>query len=381
MLIFGIETSCDETAASIVEDGVKETCSVVASSKEFHEKTGGIVPEVAARKQLESIVPVISECFEKYQKIKGYEKIENCYEDINAVAVTAGPGLLGSLVVGVEAAKSLALFLNKPLIPVNHLIGHLYGNFLLEDGTEKNITFPAVALLVSGGHTDLILIKNHGDFEYIGGTLDDAVGEAYDKVARLLGLTRYLGGALLSKKAQECKVNTIKGRLPRPMVDQDNFDFSFSGLKTAARRLIENEKLPTEVIAREFEDSVVEVLTKKTLRAVKKYGVKSLLMGGGVSANQHLRETLERECKKINVKFYAPPLRLCTDNAVYIASAAYFMYENEQYTRKHSEQSEREGSYIASAAYFMHANNHGKYAQVDFENIQPNPSLGITDKI
>ena len=175
-------------------------------------------------------------------------------------------------------------------------------------------------------------MKGHGDFEYIGGTTDDAVGEAYDKVARLLGLSQYLGGALLSKKAQECKINTIKGKLPRPMIDQDNFDFSFSGLKTATRRLIENEKLPVEVVAREFEDAVVDVLNKKTLRAVKKYGVKSLLLGGGVSANQHLRNTLESECKKVNVKFYAPPLRLCSDNAVYIVSAAYFMYANEQHT-------------------------------------------------
>jgi len=352
VLIFGIETSCDETAASIVEDGVKEICSIVSSSKEFHEKTGGIVPEVAARKQVESIVPVISECFEKYREIKGYENIDNCYKDIDAVAVTLGPGLLGSLVVGVEAAKSLAFFLNKPLIPVNHLIGHLYGNFLEEDSVKKNIIFPAVALLVSGGHTDLILIKNHGEFEYIGGTLDDAVGEAYDKVARLLDLSRYLGGAFLSKKAQECKVNTIKGKLPRPMIDQDNFDFSFSGLKTATRRLIENEKLPAAVVAREFEDAVVDVLSRKTIRAVKKYGVSSLLMGGGVSANLRLRETLESECKKINVKFYAPPLRLCSDNAVYIASAAYFMYGKEQ----------------------------KKFERINFENIQPNPSLGIADK-
>jgi len=367
VLIFGIETSCDETAASIVEDGVKEICSVVSSSKEFHEKTGGIVPEVAARKQVESIVPVISECFEKYKEIKGYKSIELCYADIDAVAVTVGPGLVGSLVVGVEAAKSLALFLNKPLIPVNHLIGHLYGNFLSEEDNEKNIIFPAVALLVSGGHTDLILIKNHGDFEYIGGTLDDAVGEAYDKVARLLGLSRYLGGALLSKKAQECRINTIKGRLPRPMIDQDNFDFSFSGLKTATRRLIEHEKIPTEVIAREFEDAVVEVLAKKTLKAVKKHGVNSLLLGGGVSANVHLRETLESECKKVNVQFYAPPLRLCTDNAVYIASATYFMYVKDT------------NSILKSNSSLENNVEHNGYQGLDFEEIQPNPSLGITD--
>ncbi len=347
MIIFGIETSCDETAAAIVEDGVFEICSVVSSSKEFHEKTGGIVPEVAARKQVEAMVPVISECFEKYRDLKKYDGVNRCYEDIDAVSVTVGPGLIGSLIVGVEAAKSLALFLKKPIIPVNHLVGHIYANFLKsENKNEREIEFPSIVLLVSGGHTDLVLMKNHGDFEYIGGTTDDAVGEAYDKVARLLGLSQYLGGALLSKKAQECKINTIEGRLPRPMVDQDNFDFSFSGLKTATKRLIENESFPVEVVAREFEDAVVEVLIKKTMKAVKKYGVKSVLLGGGVSANTFLRERIKNECDKLGVKSFVPPLRLCTDNAVYIASAAYFMYASEQY---------------------------------DFKNIQPDPSLGIMD--
>lgn len=374
MNIFGIETSCDETAASIVEDGVTEICSVVSSSKEFHEKTGGIVPEIAARKQVEAMAPVIAECFEKYKDLKKYERVEDCYKDIDAVAVTVGPGLIGSLIVGVEAAKALALFLNKPLIPVNHLVGHIYGNFLTEEKddkeekNEKEIEFPAVVLLVSGGHTDLVLMKGHADFEYIGGTTDDAVGEAYDKVARLLGLSQYLGGALLSKKAQECQINTIQGKLPRPMIDQDNFDFSFSGLKTATRRLIENEKIPVEVVAREFEDSVVDVLNRKTLRAVKKYGVKSLLLGGGVSANQHLRDTLESECKKVNVKFYAPPLRLCSDNAVYIASAAYFM----SIKKPHSSSKGNPGDSILGSAV-----GHNKQLNIDFKDIQPNPSLGI----
>lgn len=351
MKILGIETSCDETAASIVEDGIKEICSVVASSKEFHEKTGGIVPEIAARKQVEVIVPVISECFEKYKELKKYENIEDCYKDIDAVAVTVGPGLIGSLIVGVEAAKALALFLDKPLIPVNHLVGHIYGNFLEVEGVKKDIEFPAIVLLVSGGHTDLVLMEGHGDFEYIGGTLDDAVGEAFDKVARLLGLSRYLGGAILSKKAQECKINTIEGKLPRPMLDKDTFDFSFSGLKTATRRLVETEKIPVEVVAREFEDAVVEVLLNKTIRAVKKYKVKSVLLGGGVSANLYLRQSIEKECEKLGVLAHVPPLRLCTDNAVYIASAAYFMYANEQ----------------------------EKFKNFDFKDIQPDPSLGFMD--
>ena len=343
MTIFGIETSCDETAAAIVEDGVKEICSVVASSKEFHEKTGGIVPEIAARKQVEAMVPVIHECFEKYKELKQLKTLEDCYKNIDAVAVTVGPGLIGSLIVGIEAAKSLALFLNKPLIPVNHLIGHIYGNFI---DNPQEILFPAVVLLVSGGHTDLVLMKDHGNYEYLGGTLDDAAGEAYDKVARLLGLSKYLGGALLSKKALECKENTLKGKLPRPMIDQDNFDFSFAGLKTASRRLVEENKYSSEVIAKEFEEAAVEVLVKKTIKAVKKFNVKTIMLGGGVSANNYLREEIKKEADKIGVITQIPPIRLCTDNAVYIAVAAYFN------------------------------NNPRKY-----EEIEVNPSLGIMDLV
>ncbi len=343
MIIFGIETSCDETAASIVEDGVYEICSVVSSSKEFHEKTGGVVPEVAARKQVEAITPVIKECFEEYKEKKGYKKIEDCYKDIDAVAVTVGPGLIGSLIVGVEAAKALSVFLKKPIIPVNHLVGHIYANFLNQSENENKIDFPAIALLVSGGHTDIVYIKNHGDMEYLGGTLDDAVGESFDKVARMLGLSKYLGGVLLSNKASECDVSTAKGLLPRPMIDQDNFDFSFSGLKTATKRLIEKETHSAESVAREFEDAVVEVLVKKTIKAVEKYNVKTVLLGGGVSANITLRKEILKECEKRKISIFVPPLRLCTDNAVYIASAAYFSGKKEN----------------------------------DIENIVPDPSLGI----
>ncbi len=346
MIIFGIETSCDETAASIVEDGVNEICNVVSSSKEFHEKTGGIVPEIAARKQVEAITPVIKECFEAYKKKKGYKKLEDCYKDIDAVAVTVGPGLIGSLIVGVEAAKALSVFLKKPIIPVNHLIGHIYANFLNPSENEINkIDFPAIALLVSGGHTDIVYIKNHGDMEYLGGTLDDAVGESFDKVARMLGLSKYLGGVLLSNKASECEVSTAKGLLPRPMIDQDNFDFSFSGLKTATKRLIETGEHRVASIAREFEDAVVEVLVKKTIKAVEKYNVKTLLLGGGVSANTTLREKILEECEKRKISVFVPPLRLCTDNAVYIASAAYFNAKKEN----------------------------------DVKDIVPDPSLGIMD--
>ena len=315
MVIFSIESSCDETAAAVVIDGVIEVCSVVASSKELHEKTGGIVPEIAARKQVEFVVPVINETLDQY-KAKG-----GSVESVDAVAVTVGPGLIGSLVVGVEAAKSLALAWNKPLIPVNHLVGHVYANFLAgADGVAPTIEFPAVVLLVSGGHTDLVLMRGHGDFEYIGGTFDDAAGEAFDKTARILGYAKYLGAVELSKKAAAWVGNTPTPLFPRPMLGEANFDFSFSGLKTAAKRVVDSQKYPADLVAKEFESAVVDVLVGKTLRAAKTYGAKSILLGGGVSANRLLREKISQA----EIPVHIPPLRLCTDNAVYIAAAAFF---------------------------------------------------------
>ncbi|EKD96281.1 MAG: hypothetical protein ACD_24C00110G0001 [uncultured bacterium] len=353
MLILGIETSCDETAAALVEDGVHEISSVIASSQEIHQATGGIVPEVAARKQVEFIVPVIEQTLKKATDVLGKrDKSIKGYQDvigkIDAIAVTVGPGLIGSLLIGVEAAKALSVAWNKPLIPVNHLIGHIYGNFLresslsfggdLKPGEEPptntnrtvpvgDIAFPAVVLIVSGGHTDLVLMKDHGDFDYLGGTLDDAAGEAFDKTARLLGLGKYLGGPLLSKKAAECTHNSLIGRLPRSKMHDNDYDFSFSGLKTAVVRLVDSLSMggvPVEVIACEFENAVVDVLVHKTMRAVKDYNVPTLLLAGGVAANIQLRTRLKNECEELGVRFFVPPLRLCSDNAIYIASAAYF---------------------------------------------------------
>ena len=322
MKILGIESSCDETAAAIVENGTHLICSVVASSKEFHEKTGGIVPEVAARKQVEAIVPVVEACLNQFAEKEGFPTITEAIAHIDSIAITVGPGLVGSLIVGVAAAKALALAWNKPLVPVNHLVGHIYANFV-ENPVE--IQFPAVALLVSGGHTDLVLLRGHGDFEYIGGTLDDAAGESFDKTARLLGLSNYLGGVLLSKKAAECSKNDLAGKLPRPMLAEDNFDFSFSGLKTAVKRLVELQNPPADQVACEFETAVVDVLVGKTIKAAKKYNTKSLLMGGGVAANTQLRTRLAAEAKILGVDFFVPPISLCTDNAVYIAATAYFI--------------------------------------------------------
>jgi N6-L-threonylcarbamoyladenine synthase len=314
--ILALETSCDETACAIVEDGRTEISSTVASSAELHQKTGGIVPEVAARKQVESILPVIEDCLNK----SGLE-----ISEIDALAVTVGPGLIGSLLVGVEAAKALSLVWEKPLIPVNHLIGHIYGNFL-ENGHPLEISFPAVVLVVSGGHTDLVLMRDHGDFSYLGGTLDDAAGEAFDKSARLLGLSAYLGGPELSAEAEKCSENTLQGRLPRPMLDQDNYDFSFSGLKTAVRRLKEKVSVPREVLACEFESAAVEVLVTKTIKAATDYRVPTILLGGGVAANKRLRTQLKEKAEEQGIKVFLPPMKYCGDTAVYIASAAYYNY-------------------------------------------------------
>lgn len=336
MKILGIETSCDETACAIVEDGVKELASVVATSADLHEKTGGIVPEVAARKQVESIVPVIQECLDK-------AGIKDPKKELDAIAVTYGPGLIGSLLVGVEAAKSLSYIWELPLIPVNHLIGHIYGNYVENDSLDS-IELPAVVLVVSGGHTDLVVMYNHGKYEYLGGTVDDAAGEAFDKVARLLGLSKYLGGAQLSKKASECKENSIAGRLPRPMLDRDDFNFSFSGLKTAVKRLVENENHPVEDVACEFESAAVDVLSEKTIRAAKKAKAKTILLGGGVAANQNLRSRIIFEAEELGIPVFVPPNKYCGDSAVYIASAAFF-------------------------------NNH----PVDLKDVQADPSLGILD--
>lgn len=331
MIILGIESSCDETAAAIVENGQTILSSVVASSLAMHQKTGGIIPEVAAREQIKCIIPVIEESIKSAKSIKGIKSID-------ALAVTYGPGLIGSLLVGIETAKTLAYVWNKPIIPVNHLIGHLYANWISnnKEQTTKNKVepkFPALALVVSGGHTDLVLMKNHNQIEWIGGTRDDAAGECFDKCARLLDLG-YPGGPAISQAAKEFIIQNseFKIQLPRPMINDDNFDFSFSGLKTAVLRETENLKLKTlsksvkssvlSALAYELQESICEVLVTKTLKAVEKYQVKSLLLAGGVSANFRLREVFSS--KIVNCKLYIPPFNLCTDNAAYIAACAYY---------------------------------------------------------
>ncbi len=314
MKILGIETSCDETAAAVVEDGTRILSNIVASSQALHAKYGGIIPEKAAREQVKAIVPVIREAL---------TTADLSPKDLDAVAVTFGPGLIGSLLIGTETAKTLVLAWDKPLIPVNHLLGHIYANWLNGNSPE----LPAVVLLVSGGHTELILMSDHGRFKYLGGTLDDAAGECFDKSARLLGLG-YPGGPAIEKAALKVRreQKTVNSqRLPRPMINEKNFDFSFSGLKTAVANASQHV-LNKNLLALELEEAVSDVLVKKTLTAVEKYRGKSLLLAGGVAANQRLRKKMKSEIEKLQIEFYVPEVKWCTDNAAGIASAAFFNY-------------------------------------------------------
>lgn len=321
MKILAIETSCDETSVSVVEDGIKILSNVIASSLDLHTQTGGIIPEVAARQQIKSILPVLDEALKKAQL--------KSIEDIDTLGVTIGPGLIGSLLVGVETARTLAYLFQKPIIPINHLVAHLYANWLEQ---EKLPSFPALALVVSGGHTDLVSFKGHGSLEWIGGTRDDAAGEAFDKCARLLGLP-YPGGPSIAKAALEIKGKKEEFSLPRPMIGEKNFDWSFSGLKTAVLRevekLTEEEKKDPQIISQlafEIQEAICEVLVQKTLKAVKLYSPQSLLLAGGVSANSRLKEMFQEEIKnqRLKVNFYSPSPQLSTDNAAAIASCAFF---------------------------------------------------------
>ncbi len=321
MLILGIETSCDETAASLIEikkRKVKILSNVVSSQIKIHQKYGGIVPEVAARKHLESILYVIKKALKKIEK-----------EKIDFLTVTTGPGLITSLLIGVEVAKTLAYAWQKPVVAINHLEGHIYAGYLSSlDFYLPNFRFPALCLIVSGGHTELVLIKDHGRYQKIGQTRDDAAGEAFDKVAKLLNLG-YPGGPIISKLAQ--KGNDQAFNLPRPMINSHDFDFSFSGLKTAVlysiKRLRATKCLfQIEDFCASFEQAVIEVLIAKTIRVAKKHRVKTIILTGGVAANKKLRKQLgERIKEELPVISYQVPLiEFCTDNAAMIAWAGFF---------------------------------------------------------
>ncbi len=307
MLILGIETSCDETAAAIIEDGTKIISNVKATTLDANRAFGGVVPDKTAREQLKLILPVIAQAVEP---IGGIEKID-------AIAVTRGPGLIGSLLIGVETAKTLAYSLNKSIVPVNHLVGHIYANWLETTSPPK---FPALALLVSGAHSDLILMTAHGKFKLLGSTRDDAAGECFDKCGRVLGL-EYPYGPYIETEAEKY-TGAPKITLPRPLLNQKNYDFSFSGLKTAFLREFQKGQ-PKTALAYELQEAVTDVLVAKFVRAATEFKTKSLLLAGGVAANKCLRSKLQSKFSKI----FIPPISLCTDNATYIAAAAYFNYK------------------------------------------------------
>jgi N6-L-threonylcarbamoyladenine synthase len=321
MIILGIESSCDETAAAVIRTDDKKhielLSNVIATSLTLHAKTGGIIPEVAAREQVKFIIPVIEEAMKVLQNPK---------QEIDAIAVTVGPGLIGSLLVGVETARTFAYVWQKPLIPVNHLFGHIYANFI----GENEIEFPAIALIVSGGHTDLVLMSSHREIKWLGGTRDDAAGEAFDKTGRLLNLD-YPAGPQIEQLAKAVKKDIY--HFPRPLVGSADFDFSFSGLKTAVlRETQKDEKMNDERIANicySLQEAVFDILIKKTFRAANKFGVKSILLGGGVTANQTLRKKFESAISthESSIKLFVPDKKLCTDNAAMIAAAAVFNNE------------------------------------------------------
>lgn len=308
MLILGIDTSCDETSAGIVEDGRYVRANVISSQVAVHAKYGGVVPEVASRHHMEAMIPAVQAAF---------IEAECTRDDLDAIAVTSGPGLAGCLLVGLNTAKALSFAWDKPLISVNHLEGHIYANWL---DIETPPEMPAIILIVSGAHTELVLVRAHGDYELLGSTRDDAAGEAFDKAARLLGLG-FPGGPLIQKKATEASAKPP--RLPRAMLG-NSLDFSFSGLKTAVRTMAMEGTIPIEDIAAGFQTSVVDVLTRKTKLAVEQHDVRCVLLSGGVAANGPLRASLRAS---LPVPVFFPPPILCTDNGAMIAAAAFYRAE------------------------------------------------------
>ncbi len=311
--ILGIESSCDETSASIVKNGTDEIATVILSQIDVHTKYGGVVPEIASRCHIENITIVLEKLF---------DDANVTIDDITAIAVTYGPGLIGSLLVGLETAKTLALIYNKPLVPVHHIAGHIYANKLV-----SKFNFPLITLVVSGGHTEIVLMDEEYSFKKIGSTKDDAIGEAYDKVARVIGLP-YPGGPAIDNLAS---TGNDTYDLPYPL-DDDTYDFSFSGIKSAVINLVHNEQQRgNEVnkadLATTFQNRVVSVLTKKVIKAALEYNVKQILLSGGVAASKGLRGELSKLCEKNNIELVAPPIKYCTDNATMIACAGYYAYK------------------------------------------------------
>ena len=314
--ILAIESSCDETAAAVVKNGREVLSNIISSRIDIHKKYGGVVPEIASRCHIAAVDAVVDEAL---------TGADVTLDDIDAIAVTYGPGLVGALLVGVSCAKALAFAKNKPLIGVHHIRGHIMANFI----AHKNLEPPFVCLVASGGHSHIVYVKNYTDFEVIGRTCDDAAGEAYDKVARVLGLG-YPGGPLIDNLAREGKKEAVKF----PRVDMKNeFDFSFSGVKTAVINYIHKmEQSGLEYnkadVAASFQEAVVDVLCRHTVNAAKMKGADKIALAGGVAANSALRERFEKACERENIRFFVPPAILCTDNAAMIGCCGYYEYIN-----------------------------------------------------
>jgi len=314
MLILGIESSCDETAAAVVEDGRRVLSNIIATSLEEHKLYGGVVPEIASRRHAESISGVVSEAL---------EQANCCIDDIDAIAVTYAPGLIGSLLVGVNFAKGLALAADKPLVPVHHLRGHIASNYI-----DSNLEPEFLCLVVSGGHSHIVLVKDYTDIEVIGKTRDDAAGEALDKAGRAMGLA-YPGGVSIDKLSKEGNENAFS--FPHPKINDSVYDYSFSGLKTAVINIIHNasqkgEEINTADLAASYQKTVVDCLLEKIELAIQNTGAKQLVIAGGVSANSKLRSEAEKLCKKLGISLSIPALKYCGDNAAMIASQGYFEY-------------------------------------------------------
>lgn len=312
--ILGIETSCDETSAAVVENGRTILSNIVASQMDIHKRYGGVVPEVASRSHVQNITLVIEDALEQAQ-VK--------LEELDGIAVTKGPGLVGALLIGVAAAKAIAFAHQIPLIGVHHIAGHIYANRLVQE-----IQFPCLTLVVSGGHTELVLMREHGAYEILGETRDDAAGEAYDKVARALNFP-YPGGPHMDRLAQQGEASIS---FPRSWLEPNSYDFSFSGLKSAVLNYLHNaeqrgESVRVEDVAASFQESVIDVLVTKTIRAAKEYKVAQVLLAGGVAANQGLRSRLADACQHEGLPLVIPPLALCTDNAAMIASAGFIEWQ------------------------------------------------------
>lgn len=314
MKVLAVESSCDETSVAVVEDGREVYSNVIASQIDTHKKFGGVVPEIASRQHVEAINTVLKE---------GIEEAGVKLDDIDIIAATKGPGLIGALLVGLSAGKALALATGKPFVGVNHIVGHVCANYI----SFKDLEPPFIGLIISGGHTYLIEVKDYVDFTLHGRTVDDAVGEAFDKVARSLGLA-YPGGPLIDDLAKKGK-ETIE--FPRVMIKEDNYNFSFSGLKTAVLNYLNSarlrgEEIVAEDVCKSFQEAVVDVLIEKSFRLAREKNMDKIVLCGGVSANSRIREAFEEKGREENIKIYYPDLKLCTDNAAMIASAAYYEY-------------------------------------------------------